>query len=740
MPTVLSPVPVVSMTQLAALHDPHDGPTTLYLNFDGSTAAAVAPFESTTGNRTRDINEILFRTSEMFAPFDVEVRRISGNGAQAVSGGDSTIFIGDKVSNSAFYEGAQGGSVVNSTRGVTPERDRPSMTTWLHAPNSNPADLAYVDPVSWTSSSANGWTIQNYQSWSNSTIARVVAHEAGHTFGLAHVLSSGTPEVMSYDASNSVFRNVSYPITLLNNNGTSTQNDPTAVMMWQWSPPGTGQILLSQIVLQNSYSYLQTALGARALDFANVADPTFVDPGYVQGTMPALSHNGGTSVGNVNRSGDYDVFTTSSGTTRWLRVQVETLGALDPVVFVMSGNGKDVIAFDDDSGAGFGSSLVFRAEAGQVYKIVVGSYSGISTGEYRVTVTRAAHVNPDLDPPDDFAIEQQGKVFALDPLGAAASQVAAIRSGSLGVLANPEPGESPVAPGGIVVSAPGAITFSGGTVSIRGTMRSDIANVRYVVAPGGAVSAAPTAWIRVSLDTPTVDFFRFYRTAAVRCIEFHALNGNDSFVNLTAIRSVVWGGAGNDSISSGFGNDIVRGGPGNDSIWGEAGFDYLHGDAGNDHIWGGTHDDHLIGDEGDDWLLGENGRDILEGRDGNDSLFGGNHRDIMVGGSGSDDLFGGPGDDLLVGGPIDFPVLGSALLSTWKEWTSAHDYEDRVANLRGNPHPNSDDRLNGDVYLQPGTTVLDDGDVDHLLGGADTDWFFTGILDTTDVMPGELMN
>src|SRR4051812_31768093 len=80
------------VAQLFAANPRHGGPTMLYLNFDGGTlpasshgpgaAYSIRPFEIESGdtslNRDRDIQDILLQVSEVFAPFDVEVRRLVG--------------------------------------------------------------------------------------------------------------------------------------------------------------------------------------------------------------------------------------------------------------------------------------------------------------------------------------------------------------------------------------------------------------------------------------------------------------------------------------------------------------------------------------------------------------------------------------------------------------------------------------------------------------------------------------
>ena len=57
------------------------------------------------------------------------------------------------------------------------------------------------------------------------------------------------------------------------------------------------------------------------------------------------------------------------------------------------------------------------------------------------------------------------------------------------------------------------------------------------------------------------------------------------------------------------------------------------------------------------------------------------------------------------------------------EWSSTHNYNDRVTNILG---PGSISRLNGNAYLQPGSTVTSDGAADVLWGtttGTGLDWF-----------------
>jgi len=93
-----------------------------------------------------------------------------------------------------------------------------------------------------------------------------------------------------------------------------------------------------------------------------------------------------------------------------------------------------------------------------------------------------------------------------------------------------------------------------------------------------------------------------------------------------------YGGAGNDTLRGGDGDDLLDGGSGNDNLDGGDGDDLLRGRHGDDNLSGGPGDDVLYGDPG-------RGQDTLSGDDGDDTLFGAD---------GDDDLRGGDDDDTLV--------------------------------------------------------------------------------------------
>src|SRR5205823_5517085 len=109
---------------------PHPGPTHLYLNFDGTSANNVAAFTGT----NNDVQEVLYRTSEIFAPFNVEVSRMYGFGNyDAGSNGNTTIFVGNNNTQSSFTD-------FHNT-------DQPNTTNGSgHRPDSEPYHVGFVDP------------------------------------------------------------------------------------------------------------------------------------------------------------------------------------------------------------------------------------------------------------------------------------------------------------------------------------------------------------------------------------------------------------------------------------------------------------------------------------------------------------------------------------------------------------------------------------------------------------------
>jgi uncharacterized protein (TIGR03118 family) len=127
----------------------------------------------------------------------------------------------------------------------------------------------------------------------------------------------------------------------------------------------------------------------------------------------------------------------------------------------------------------------------------------------------------------------------------------------------------------------------------------------------------------------------------------------------------------------------------------------------------------LNGGAGNDMLIGGGGNNVLVGDTGNDKLFGASGRDILICGDGQDRLLGRGNDDILIGGSTSHDGNNTELLQILDEWTSTDSYATRVDKLHNGTG----------VPALNVTTVTDDGLRDFLLGGAGLDWFFAGLQD-----------
>ena len=208
-----------------------------------------------------------------------------------------------------------------------------------------------------------------------------------------------------------------------------------------------------------------------------------------------------------------------------------------------------------------------------------------------------------------------------------------------------------------------AADLDGGVLTIDGTNKSDRISVSLV-----------NTDVNVTLNKQT---FTFVATD-VTSIEINGGNGNDwiSIDGGVSQDAIIDGGAGNDRITGGDGddtilgdkgNDRLHGGGGNDTIvagagndwaWGDLGDDVVHGNGGNDHLFGGFGLDQLFGDAGHDALAGNDDDDQLFGGAGHDRLRGGAGNDELFGEGGKDHLYGESGDDLLDGGDANDKLWG----------------------------------------------------------------------------------
>ena len=105
--------------------------------------------------------------------------------------------------------------------------------------------------------------------------------------------------------------------------------------------------------------------------------------------------------------------------------------------------------------------------------------------------------------------------------------------------------------------------------------------------------------------------------------------------------------AAGSSVTGGAGNDIIYGGTGNETLIARGGSDYVYGDLGNDLLRGGGGNDVLQGGAGADVVRGGAGQNVLDGGAGDDVIYGGQGSAFIAGGTGNDVLRVGQGNDVI---------------------------------------------------------------------------------------------
>jgi hypothetical protein len=360
-------------------------PTHLYLEFK-----VFADQPGVDNWTTVQIQEILYRTSEIFAPFNVEVSdwdsaRI-GPYDQS-SAGNTTIFIGPDAS----HVDGLGRKFATS---MTPQQflDYPTAARPDHRPNSDPYDLAYVDPFFQTV--VGGRMMLKSYDW----ISQAIAREAGHTFGLVDVRTDGRSDPTALGAGT-----VGDIMSANNAEGSVARtffaDQPLGVTAFTWHSEaqqyeiGTLSAWSSQILpgvftgtdpitTQDSFTFLRTVLGARPNDGEHHAsDPSTLDPGVWSAEIPqAATLSTATTVsGTVSREGDFNVF--RFDTTAYQNELTVDLAAtswpLDPLYSVYDTFGRKVGgALGSRSIEPESNGLDFPVQPNSTYFFVIGGWRG----------------------------------------------------------------------------------------------------------------------------------------------------------------------------------------------------------------------------------------------------------------------------------------------------------------------------------------------------------------------------
>jgi Ca2+-binding RTX toxin-like protein len=167
--------------------------------------------------------------------------------------------------------------------------------------------------------------------------------------------------------------------------------------------------------------------------------------------------------------------------------------------------------------------------------------------------------------------------------------------------------------------APMRVSLASGVLAITGTNADDRVQIRLK-------DSDPTR-----LELVLNGVVSGYALADVTFVQVDLRGGNDriEFGPGLAMRSKIYGGAGNDVIYGSAAADRIYGGAGNDWISAGGGNDAVFGDDGADRIFGGAGDDMIDGGAGVDVIRGDVGRDQLIATLGLDDLKG-NRGDLII--------------------------------------------------------------------------------------------------------------
>jgi subtilisin family serine protease len=381
---------------------------------------------------------------------------------------------------------------------------------------------------------------------------------------------------------------------------------------------------------------------------------------------------------------------------------------LDPSLAIEAADGTS-LAFDSNSQDGRNARLVFVATQAGTYRIVVRAESG--TGEYilhRSTTTDAPVVDISGS---DSAVRGQSRRFYFEANDLPEDELAGFHwtidwEGD-GII-------DEEFDAGSTFDLEHVFTATG-NYQIRATATDQAGNA----SPAATHSVEVTAYaLQADPENPSLTNLVWGGTTgrdyAFVLPVFNAPNG--VMIYSMMLNSVMVNQ--NKSFHGVTGKVIMFGQDDNDVLIGEFAQIELEmsGGEGDDVLVGGFRRDKLMGDGGNDILLGS-----ARHGDRGDTLLGGEGDDLLIGMQAADVLHGDEGEDLIVAGGILFNDLPTAIIAIQQEWSSDREFDTRVDNISGN---GSGPRSNGNYFLTPGATVLDDHQVDSLLGGTERDWLF----------------
>jgi Ca2+-binding RTX toxin-like protein len=123
-----------------------------------------------------------------------------------------------------------------------------------------------------------------------------------------------------------------------------------------------------------------------------------------------------------------------------------------------------------------------------------------------------------------------------------------------------------------------SITFHGdtqGNIRIEGTKYVDKVTV-----------TTDTYNLKITDNYLNKTYYFSKQAFADKTIYFSGYDSNDQFENRSSMKTIAWGGAGDDVMIGGHSQDIFDGEAGNDKLYGGGGKDFLMGNTGNDYLDG----------------------------------------------------------------------------------------------------------------------------------------------------------
>jgi Ca2+-binding RTX toxin-like protein len=282
--------------------------------------------------------------------------------------------------------------------------------------------------------------------------------------------------------------------------------------------------------------------------------------------------------------------------------------------------------------------------------------------------------------------------------------------------------------------------------------QEDIMTITVVAnGPAYATDLRPLAGSNFALDYGTDDNIFYAWNLTDMTVTIHGGNdtvttgfGNDTIFDDPAVpftstgnkssgNDVIHAGAGNDTIFAGDGYNIYDGGDDTDTI------NYSHATVGinvnleagegvgNGHdtlawfenVVGSDQGDLIIGSSIDNVLKGGKGDDQLFGGDGRDTLFGGDNNDVLAGGKGADTMYGEAGIDTLDYSASNAGVTVDLSHGTGRGGDAEGDSFKNVENITGSRFADTLIGNNGDNVLNggadEGSHIRQRGD-DHVEG------------------------